>query len=391
MIDEQGEYIPLLIFRQIIGEITLEEKEQLDLWRKEDDKHEELYQRLQDIAALERGYHQRKAINTRRPEEDMKNRIRKKNSHVIGQRWARWSIAAAVITVIFIGGIQLWRGRTIPSDDSFATVVQKIETDSIRPGETKAILTQADGQKIVLGADETENRRIMEAQRSIASTHIASNRTLSLDVPRGGELRIVLEDSTMVWLNSESRLTYPESFSGDERCVTVTGEAYFKVAHDEHRPFYVETDGQLVRVYGTEFNIRSYSEDKEVSTTLVSGRIGLRKADGQGGELMLSPGHQMLFDKADETLSVRSVNTDVVTSWRHGRFVFEGQSLEQILQDLSRWYSFNYHFENDNLRKIIFMGSIPRYADFSTALAILEKSGGLRFETQGTTVCVYPR
>ena len=159
----------------------------------------------------------------------------------------------------------------------------------------------------------------------------------------------------------------------------------------KHRPFYVETDGQLVRVYGTEFNIRSYSEDKEVSTTLVSGRIGLRKADGQGGELMLSPGHQMLFDKADETLSVRSVNTDVVTSWRHGRFVFEGQSLEQILQDLSRWYSFNYHFENDNLRKIIFMGSIPRYADFSTALAILEKSGGLRFETQGTTVCVYPR
>ena len=103
---------------------------------------------------------------------------------------------------------------------------------------------------------------------------------------------------------------------------------------------------------------------------------------------MLTPGHQAQFNKEDKITSVRSVDTEIVTSWRHGRFVFEEQKLEQIMIELSRWYSFDFIFENDNLRQIVFMGSIPRYSDFSTSLAILEKSGGIRFKVEGETVTI---
>ena len=103
---------------------------------------------------------------------------------------------------------------------------------------------------------------------------------------------------------------------------------------------------------------------------------------------MLTPGHQAQFSKEEEETSVRPVNTDVVTSWRHGRFVFEEQRLEQIMTELSRWYSFEYSFEDESLRDIIFMGSIPRYSDFDTSLAILEKSGGILINVQGTNVLI---
>lgn len=195
-----------------------------------------------------------------------------------------------------------------------------------------------------------------------------------------------LEDGSEVWLNSASQLVYPEHFASAERRVKVKGEAYFKVAKDSERPFYVETDGQLVRVYGTQFNVRSYNEDSDVKTTLVEGSIALSKMSGNGGEVLLTPGHQSSFKKSSEVLSVHSVDTDVVTCWRNGKFVFENQDLESIMQDLSRWYNFDYSFANAKLKKIVFMGSIPRYAEFSTALAIIEKSGGIKFKVTGNKV-----
>ena len=103
---------------------------------------------------------------------------------------------------------------------------------------------------------------------------------------------------------------------------------------------------------------------------------------------MLTPGHQSLFYKENKEISVKSDNTEVVVSWRHGRFVFEEQNLEQIMRVLSRWYDFNYRFKDKTLQQIVFMGSIPRYSELGTALAMLEKSGGLHFGVEGSTVII---
>ena len=215
---------------------------------------------------------------------------------------------------------------------------------------------------------------------------IGSIGELSLVTPRGGEFRVTLEDGTEVWLNAQSRLIYPETFSETERRVQVEGEAYFRVARNEEKPFLVETDGQLIRVLGTEFNVRSYAEDTAVQTTLVHGSIAMQPIGAGEAQLLLTPGHQALFDKSAHDINVHSVDTEVVTSWKDGKFVFENQTLSQIMLTLSRWYDFDYEFLDEAAAKTVFMGRIPRYSDFDDVIAILEHSGGLSIKVKGKRV-----
>ena len=390
-----------LLFRSATGSLTDDERRELDEWCGDDPERRALCARMADSSHVESEYLRRRmmAAGVERPLADMERRIRREGGSVSGSAGRRRLYIASAAAALFITLLAAWTlsmRRDVPQPEGDSLRLQALA--DIRPGTAMATLITPEGENVALSASDDGSAATAIAARHTPSATAAATsgeepaeeRRLCLDVPRGGEFRIILEDSTQVWLNSESRLTYPESFTGSERRVSVEGEAYFAVAHDE-RPFYVETAGQLVRVYGTEFNIRSYDEDSDVRTTLVSGSISLSRMDDRSSELMLSPGHQAMFSKAGESMSVRPVDTDVVTGWRHGRFVFEGQSLEQIMRDLSRWYSFDYDFADEQLRSIIFMGSIPRYAEFGTALAILEKSGGLQFGIEGMRVVVSRR
>ena len=377
MIKERDEQISKLIFKQITGTITAEEKLLLNDWRNENVKHEQLYNRLLDTKMQEMVYRQRKAVNVKRPMLEMQKRIEARNHKSQRYELWKWAVAASIVIVFGLSIIKIWNNVQSVSKENILASSELTIKNEIKPGETKAFFKAADGEEILLGADDNINKKTIREHHLQPHQQNETVSQLCLNVPRGGEFKIILEDGSEVWLNSESELIYPESFSKEERRVIVKGEAYFKIAKEEERPFFVETEGQLVRVYGTEFNIRSYNEDEEIYTTLVSGSIGLSKMDGKSGRLMLTPGHQAQFSKEDEEMSVKPVNTEIVTSWRHGRFVFEEQNLEQIMTELSRWYSFDYQFEDESLKHIVFMGSIPRYSEFDTTLAILEKSGGL--------------
>ncbi len=384
MISKKDEYITSLLFKNIVGSITEEEQRQIDEWRKESDAHERLYARMLDAGYLKKECLRRSVINARRPLEDMEQRIAKEKGGRTITIWRPWIAAASVVLIVCLGFAKLW---TSSGGTTGEVTVQTRLLSDIKPGSQQAVLTLTDGEKVQLGANRVTNEQAIKSHQTLAQA-IPDIRQLSLDVPRGGEFKIVLEDSTEVWLNSESKLIYPETFSTTERKVIVTGEAYFKVAKDKERPFLVETDGQLVKVYGTEFNIRSYSEDEEVYTTLIEGSVSISKLSEKSGELMLTPGHQACFSKSDESTSVKVVNTSVITSWKEGRFVFENQTLRQIMRDLSRWYDFDYRFEEEGLSDIEFMGSIPRYSDFTSALALLKKSGGLEFYMEGDKVII---
>lgn len=278
---------------------------------------------------------------------------------------------------------------TVDNPDRMATVITPDSTlsiDEIQPGTTRARLISTSGESINLTATDTS--RVASVMLAAQNCPVTATPELCLDVPRGGEFKITLEDSTQVWLNSESTLRYPEVFSPTERRVQVTGEAYFVVAHDDSRPFYVDTKEQTVRVYGTTFNVRAYADDPYVCTTLEQGSVSISRRNHSSGEVMLSPGHQARLDRDGNNLNLRVVDPKVITGWRHGRFVFEEQPLAGIMRDLSRWYDFRYEFAEPELERIVFMGSIPRYADFATAISIIEKSGGLRFTTEGDKVVI---
>ena len=381
---EEQNLISWLICKQMIGTITEEELQVLDEWRKQSEYNEAAYQRLQDTDRQTLEYRRSKLINYQRPLDDMKRRLGLEES--VAEKPRAHSavvyklISAAAVLLLIFGATYYFRQSDVKSEKEQTTVVAKTE---ILPGRTQAVLTLDNGKQVELGADVQSNTKaIAEITDGEA---IAFN---NLKTPRGGEFKVTLEDGTEVWLNADSRLRYPETFEGGERRVEVSGEAYFKVAKNAEKPFYVVSGGQEVRVYGTEFNVHAYDDEPTIFTTLVEGSISLRPVSGNKSELMLTPGKQALFNKGDASATVRKVDTEVVTSWLNGIFVFEDQSLEQIMRTLSRWYDFEYEFADQQVASTVFMGSIPRYGSFGEVVEIFQKLGGVRLHQRGRKVVI---
>ncbi len=150
-------------------------------------------------------------------------------------------------------------------------------------------------------------------------------------MPRGGEYTLVLADGSKVFLNAESSLKYPVLFSGDLRKVKLEGEAYFEVKRNPEKPFVVDIGGMQVNVLGTTFGIRAYADEREIRTTLVSGRVNV-SAGKQVYEL--KPSEQAVFDKQTEAVKVAAVDTELFVGWKDGRLVFDNCSLERIFERL---------------------------------------------------------
>lgn len=382
------EIINILYKRLAGGTLTAGEQLILEQWIAENtEARQNMANSLEDLEHMASDYRLRQMINTRRPKEEMERRLGISASlQPQPERHSftpilKWSGAAVIAAAVTIGAIFLLRTPSVtPGSQAIAQNDRPtpLRIENLSPGSTQAIVTTPTGDTLHVTEATPVTPRL---------TKVVDTGPLQIDVPRGGEFVVTLEDSTRVWLNSESRLTYPAHFSASSRRVELTGEAFFEVKHNPDVPFIVESANQRVRVYGTEFNIRAYPEDDAVYTTLSSGSISLTPSSGSG-EIFLSPGKQTIFTKATSEAKVRQVDIDRVTGWRHGRFVFEEQTLRQIMRDLARWYNFEYEFADDEAAETIFMGSIPRYSNFKTAIAILEKSGGLAFEVKENRILI---
>lgn len=377
--------ISQLIFKYVMSSITDDEYRELMAWVGQSKQNSDVFRRLTDMRHLQMELHRRRAIDTSRPLADMQARIVREFCPHHGLRRFVAYVASVAAGMLLAVGVTAYIYNNVNESQVTDVVAGSVAADSVSHGTTKAVLTLDDGRCVALGTDSLGNAKAISNVMAAASSDVDNPAVamLNLETPRGGEFKVTLEDGTEVWLNAQSQLRYPESFGDSERHVQLEGEAYFKVAKDRERPFIVESAGQLVRVMGTEFNINSYRDDTNVYTTLVSGSVALKPVDSNSGELVLTPGHQAVFDKNDEHATVRSVDTGVVTSWRSGSFVFENQTLEQIMITLSRWYDFEYEFKDASVRDIVFMGSVPRYGEFSDVLHILEMSGNIRLKLTG--------
>ena len=198
-------------------------------------------------------------------------------------------------------------------------------------------------------------------------------------VPRGGEYQLILPDGTKVWLNSDSKLEFPNTFVGDERRVKLAGEAYFEVAKNKAKPFRVEVDRVEVVVLGTSFNIHAY--DEAVKTTLVEGAVKLNVA---GKAYSLSPGFEANVDQG----GVKIVKSDVYEqiAWKDGRFVFREKRLEEVMSILSRWYDFEIFYQNAAVKDLHFTGNIPRHTTINEVLKFLERTHLVHFSAFGKIV-----
>jgi len=381
-----------IIIKHLLGKTSEEEEAMLTAWRKESEENEQTFQRLSDPHYLESEWRKRKAVNAEKAAEQMQQRIGRERPIWLRPAFYR-SMAAAVVIALCCGVTVGYLLHENPEEKQVSQALPERPVLQLMHGQTKATLTLSDGKSVELTGELTAQEMAqLTTSHSAPTTNDKEQHGevehISLSVPRGGEFKIELEDGTEVWLNAQSKLVYPEAFSETERRVQVEGEAYFKVARNEDKPFYVETDNQVVRVVGTEFNVHAYSEDQTVQTTLVSGKIAMQQKGSEDREMVLTPGHQAVYDKSQRSVKVKRVDTEVVTSWKEGMFVFEDQRLSDIMQTLSRWYDFTYEFKDRKSPETVFMGRIPRYSDFKDVMEIIEASGGLKLEQHGRKITI---
>lgn len=259
----------------------------------------------------------------------------------------------------------------------------------VAPAEHRAVIQLSDGTRHVVDMGESELTEANGTRLSISGGEIAYHDDGAIaegvhntvTVSRGADyFRIKLGDGTAVWLNSDSRLEYPLNFSGGERRVYLSGEAYFDVARDENRPFVVESGNHSVAVLGTEFNVSAYSGENAV-TTLVEGSVAVHP--GQNERRILSPGQQATYDFSSDGIAVRDVEVGSFVSWKDGEISVERIPFAQILTKLSR--RFDVVFDLSDAREtsdIVLTGSIPANEDFRTILSILEKAANVEFKPQ---------
>lgn len=238
----------------------------------------------------------------------------------------------------------------------------------IEPGSNKAFLELSDGSEVTLekgkaytnaNAKSSGENLVYEGTSKPETEAFAYN---YLTIPRGGQFFIMLSDSTKVWLNSETRIKYPVQFAKNRprEVELIYGEAYFDVSpalSNGKNTFKVKTGDQEVIVYGTEFNIKAYSNDDAIFTTLAEGKVAL---SNRGKTTSLNPGEQSLLDKQEPTLLVKQVDVYDEVSWKDGLFSFKQKSLKEITKVLTRWYDVEFVFANKELENLKFVGVLNR-------------------------------
>lgn len=198
----------------------------------------------------------------------------------------------------------------------------------------------------------------------------------SLVTKKDKEFWMVLDDGTYVHLNYNTTLIYPNHFVGSERKVKLKGEAYFIVANDsKKRPFIVETANGDVHDYGTEFNVNTMKEKGVTSVVLVKGKVGVSSKHGK--EYLLKTG-DMATLKAGRTPDIQQVDVNLYTSWNTGNFLFDGCTLQDLMEVISHWYNMKVEFSSEDMKELRFTGSIDKYEPMGQTLNAIENITGLK-------------
>ena len=331
-----------LIYKDKIGELTGQEKQELLAWLEESDFNRQIFDELAKGSSLSRSYAEYRNVHR----EQVWNKIEKQIAPQRSRLSLRWIGYAASVMILVVAG---W--FAFQMSDNKDSVQEGKKVARITPGTQKAILHLDNGEQVVLADNNTVivedslSGKIEQVDKTLVyqtESTVKEERLNVLEIPNGGEFQVTLADGSRVWLNAGTRLTYPIAFVGKERRVRLDGEGYFEVERDESKPFIVEINGMEVKVLGTSFNLRSFAADNRSTATLVSGKIEV-KTPTQRIELL--PNQQADLLVGENKLAVREVDAVAYSAWTKGRFVFRRERLETILDDVSRWYNVTVFYE----------------------------------------------
>ena len=375
-----------LMARKALG-LTLSEQEESELaaWLEASDENRRIFEQVKTFQDADKMLRLERDGYARQ----MAKRVMRQLA-VNGQRRVRhdlwkWMGGVAAAVAIIVCAV-VW---SLPEAEELPFARQE---GQIVPGKVEAVLTFANGEKLHITdttSEEVWKERLLVVDSACEGKAFAEEgQALTynvLAVPAGGEFFYVLPDSTRVWINSDSELRFPTNFVDGVRRVELRGEAFFDVAHDRRSPFVVTLSGGDITVYGTRFNVTDYKETG-LSAVLVEGSIGFRSL--QGDTVRLTPSERMVYGGDETGISVEKVDTELYTAWIDHRFVFRGQTLEEIMSTLARWYDFDIVFADEEARTIRLSGRLNRYDDIRVLLRTYEEVAGVHFGIRGREIVV---
>jgi transmembrane sensor len=376
-----------IIWKVIHNRATAKDRAKVEKWLQGDEKHQRYYNKLSHY--YENGStFKTSSVETDAAWKNVSHRISSRKSRIPRRLIVITSVAASlIIAITFFYYTQLNQQETPLAE----------EISTIQPGCKKAVLILDNGKSLNLAANDTfqikedgaslknSGNKLQYTAASKSSEKLSYN---TLKIPRGGEYYLVLADGTKVWLNSESTLRYPVKFSKSERKIELTGEAYFEVTKNKHKPFRVVSGKQIVTVLGTHFNISAYPEDSVTYTTLVEGHVNVQLKDNPNVQQSLVPNEQSRVSLTGNQIKKRVVDPARYIAWKNGRFIFKDERLDDMMSTLSRWYDVHVVFSNQRAKQIQFTGNLERYSDFSEILDLIEKTDEVKFSIKDNLVTV---
>lgn len=367
------------IKKTMLGRATESEKQEVKDWKQGDGQRETFYenglswyrdvQDIQDLTDLEIEHAWQK----------VKGKIPKQ--HFLLRRIVEKVAVVAVFSGLFFG---IW-GMLV--DAPLPVPSQRTEK------EVKLILSGKDTRSLIIGkpvsvdvpgfkVDEKGDLVQLEGEKKEDEKDVCNY--CEIIVPKEAEYHLTLADGSQVFLNAESSIRFPDKFTGNERKVFLQGEAYFQVAHDEHCPFYVVTDLFAVKVLGTAFNVRTYRQSQNTAA-LVSGKISI--TNGRDS-LTLMPGEQCNLDRSNGCLEVVKADLTAVLAWKNGEFVFKNTRMEEMMNELSRWYDMEIEYESEELKNYTFYIYVERSRTLKEVLDKIALTGRIKYRIDGKKVFV---
>jgi transmembrane sensor len=314
------------------------------------------------------------------------------------KKWWKPFIAAASI-ILFLTGISyllLHQGNNKIAAKNNPLPV--IPINDVKPGGNKAILTLSDGSQILLDSASSGvlanqgNARITKlpgGQISYNTNGLATSKVLynKMTTPVGGMYELLLPDGSKVWLNSSSSIRFPTFFTGNERLVEITGEAYFEVTKNAAMPFIVRINQNAsVQVLGTHFNINAYADEAEIKTTLLEGAV---KITGGLHNSLLKPGQQSLINKSGSIKVIQDADVEEAVAWKNGNFQFKSADIVTVLKQASRWYDIEIVYAGNKIPDDKFSGKISRAVNLSNLLKWMQWSD-VHFKLEGKKLIILP-
>ena len=385
MEEKTVKHISSLFLKQFTGEISEEERKELDAWVQKNPENQAWLEQKNELNFVVDDHRNSSLVKDSEEAWVELERKMDKKSRSYRRRIIRYSSVAAAIVIVALCSILFMlkeqenvSGET-PKDVHKSALISLLvdgQRDSVRLNIDKNIHIE------LAGVRNEANTLIYDTEKG-EGNEIEYH---TLYVGKGGEYKVILPDGSVVWLNSESSLRYPTRFSGKRREVELQGQGFFEVERDEQMPFEVKSGDLRVEVLGTSFDIMNYANEKQARVTLASGK--LRVGNGERA-MVIVPDQQVEIENRE--LHVRQVDVRYYTSWMGDLFLFDEEPLDRVVRKLARWYDRDFKFEDSTLVKTRFSGALPKYDDISKAFELLEMTTKVKFIIQEDVILIVRR